>query len=355
MNGLQHSFEYFFSKYNNTSAPFMHKMLSDYSSRKPFEGMQIAHNVPLTQTTLLKIACLKKAGADITVTNPSFMQEDAETINVLRDEGIAYKTLSEVKGTFDFLLDCGAELINQCQATQGIVELTRTGAMRYEHYQDTQVPIVSVDNTRLKSLETCLGTGEGVYRAIASLSSESLNGKNLLIFGFGKVGTGIAYYFSKITQHISVVDMLPERLALIKERGYKAISGELPKEVEIAIKEADIIVTATGIKDIISHSYPYHWFKDKVLANAGAEDEFGFHFAPSEILADKKPVNFTLKEPTLMPFLDPIFYAHNFAIEDALSDQTAGFRPLNLESDHAIVSQWAKHHGWTLKELDSVF
>ena len=333
----------------------MHKMLEDYQIRKPFAGMSIAHNVPLTRTTLLKIACLKASGASLTVTNPSFIKDSPQCLDVLSREGVQFVPLNRLKGSFDFLLDCGAELIEQCHATQGIVELTRTGAIRYEQISDSQVPIVSVDDTRLKSLETCLGTGEGVYRAVSELCPESIADKRILIFGFGKVGTGIAYYFSQKTDHISVVDMLPERLSTIKSRGYEAISAELPKQVEDAIKQADVIITATGIKDILSHSYQHEWFADKVLANAGAEDEFGFNFSDSEILAEKKPVNFSLDEPTLMPFLDPIFYAHNLAIEDALNNQTAGFRALNKSHDQAIIQTWAQYHQWTLEQLNQIF
>ncbi|WP_223669602.1 NAD(P)-dependent oxidoreductase [Kangiella shandongensis] len=345
----------YFALYDPVAAPFMHQMLAQYDKTKPLQGITIVHNVPLTLTTLLKIACLDAAGADVTVTNPSFMHKAPKTIEVLQQEGLRYQPLADIGGSFDLLLDCGAELIEQCHASQGIVELTRTGAMRYEAYQDAHVPIVSVDNTRLKSLETCLGTGEGVYRAIMKLAKKQLHNKKLLIFGFGKVGTGIAYYFSKITQDITVVDMLPERLQRIEKRGYQAVSAELPQQVEAAIKQADIIVTATGIKDLISNSYAPAWFKGKILANAGAEDEFGFNFKESEVLAAKKPVNFALKEPTLMRFLDPIFYAHNLAIEDVLNDTTAGFRPLNQETDKSIVEQWAKHHGWSLDELDRIF
>lgn len=349
------SFKSFFERYTESSAPFMHRMLEEYGSAKPFSGMTIAHNVPLTQTTLLKIACLKASGAEVTVTNPSFIKESPVALEVLASEGIQYRPLHNLNGTFDFLLDCGAELIDSCHATQGIVELTRTGALRYEQWQDSKVPVVSVDDTRLKSLETCLGTGEGVYRAICELSQQPVDQKNILIFGFGKVGTGIAYYFSQKTSNITVVDMLPERLSLIESRGYQAVSAELPQQVKSAIKNADIIVTATGIKDLLSHSYEHDWFRGKILANAGAEDEFGFKFSDTDVLAAKKPVNFVLQEPTLMPFLDPIFYAHNLAIEDALNDTTSGFRPLNKADDISIVETWAEYHGWTVEQLNAIF
>ncbi len=349
------SFDDLFAHYPSNVAPFMHQKLADYKATQPYKGFTIVHNVPLTQTTLLKISCLKAAGADLVVTNPSFMNEDRDAIQVLANEQVPYLPLGSVKGEFDFLLDCGAELVDSCDAHKGIVELTRTGAMRYQQHKEFHVPIVSVDDTRLKCLETCLGTGEGVYRAITEIANVDLTHKNILIFGFGKVGIGIAYYFSKITPNIIIAEADSSRLQLIKQRGYQSIDAKQAQLVEHAAEASDLIITATGLKDIISDNYHSGAFKDKLLANAGAEDEFGFAFEADEVLADKKPVNFILKEPTLMEFLDPIFYAHNLAIDDALSNTQTGFRALDKKTDEAIVNLWAKHHGWTVEQLNAIF
>lgn len=348
-------FDDVFRHYSPDIAPFMHQMFADYQASQPYKGFTIVHNVPLTQTTLMKIACLKAAGADLVVTNPSFMNEDMDAIQVLANEQVPYVPLELVKGEFDFLLDCGAELVDSCHANKGIVELTRTGAMRYQQHKEFHVPIVSVDDTRLKCLETCLGTGEGVYRAITQVADVDLTNKNVLIFGFGKVGIGIAYYFSKITPNIIVVEADSARLKLIEQRGYQSVDARQAQLVERAADKSDLIVTATGLKDIISNNYHPLAFKGKLLANAGAEDEFGFAFEAKDVLADKKPVNFILKEPTLMEFLDPIFYAHNIAIDDALNNTQTGFRALDKKTDEAIVSQWAAHHGWTVEKLNTIF
>ncbi|WP_417446028.1 hypothetical protein [Kangiella sp.] len=349
------SFDDLFAHYPPDVAPFMHQMLADYQATKPYKGFKIVHNVPLTQTTLLKIACLKTAGANLVVTNPSFMNEDRDAIQVLTNEQVPYLPLDSVKGEFDFLLDCGAELVDKCYAHKGIVELTRTGAMRYQRHKEFHVPIVSVDDTRLKCLETCLGTGEGVYRAIRQIANVDLTNKNILIFGFGKVGIGIAYYFSKITTNVIIAEADSSRLQLIEQRGYQSVDAKQAQLIEHAAEASDLIITATGLKDIISDNYHLGAFKDKLLANAGAEDEFGYAFDATEVLADKKPVNFILKEPTLMEFLDPIFYAHNIAIDDALNNTQTGFRALDQKTDEAIVSQWAKHHDWTVEKLNQIF
>lgn len=182
-----------------------------------------------------------------------------------------------------------------------------------------------------------------------------LTNKKILIFGFGKVGIGIAYYFSKITPNIIIAEADSSRLQLIEQRGYQSVDAKQAQLIEHAAEASDLIITATGLKDIISDNYHSGAFKDKLLANAGAEDEFGYAFDATEVLAEKKPVNFILKEPTLMEFLDPIFYAHNIAIDDALNNTKTGFRALDRNTDEAIVSQWAKHHDWTVEKLNEIF
>ncbi|NVK22748.1 MAG: hypothetical protein HWD86_09540 [Kangiellaceae bacterium] len=344
-----------FNQYPQTTAPFMHLMFEQATELLPLKGLSIAHNVPLTQTTLLKIACLQASGAELTVTNPSFMQHDQTTLNWLEQHSIPFKSINSIQGEFDFLLDCGAELDENCTARKGIVELTRTGAIRYQQHSRNQVPIVSVDDSRLKCLETCLGTGEGVYRAITELSQYALSQKNILIFGYGKVGVGIAYYFSKISSSVIIVEPCIKKHDIINERGFTAIDGAIRSQVEQAALEADVIITATGLKNIISDNYNHQCFSNAILANAGAEDEFGYAFEPNQVLANKMPVNFSLVEPTLMAFLDPIFYAHNLACLDILQNSTHGFRPFNSQWDKDIVEQWARHHDWASSELDAIF
>lgn len=66
----------YFKVYPEKDAPFMHQQLLDWERLQPLKGLKIVHHVPVVENTLLKIACLVKAGANVTITHPySFCQQ----------------------------------------------------------------------------------------------------------------------------------------------------------------------------------------------------------------------------------------------------------------------------------------
>ncbi|NVJ96507.1 MAG: hypothetical protein HWE25_00045 [Alphaproteobacteria bacterium] len=348
-------FDELFERFGAEKAPFMHRMRHAWRDERPLDGLRIAHNIPLTLTTLLKLDCLQLAGADLTVSSYSYCPPDDTALVMLKAANIPFKPVDSMTGSYDVLMDCGAELLTRCDASLGAVELTRTGAVAYER-ADPAYPLVSVDNTRLKQLETCLGTGEGVYRSICNLSGRSLEGAHVVIFGFGKVGRGIAHYFGEIAGKVSIVEMLADRQESAASRGYITVSGSHKLEVEELVETADVVVTATGRASVISDYYEAEAFRQgAILANAGAEDEYGLDFDPEEILFNKGPVNFAEAEPTQMQFLDPIFYAHNMAVLDLLAKPKAGFHVLNPVVDDAVMRDWCAFHGRTEAELQAIF
>ena len=298
---------------------------------------------------------LLKGGADLLVSNFSFCTPDDYALKVLAENNIPYKPVNEISGEFDVLMDCGAELLENCIAKIGAIELTRTGAVAYENAK-TPYPVISVDDTRLKQLETCLGTGEGVHRAIVNLAGRDLTDAEVVIFGFGKVGRGIAHYFKTITDNISIVEMDGGRLTVAADRNLNTLNAGDASAVEDRVRGADVVITATGLKDIISKSYDASAFLGgPLLANAGAEDEFGYSFKDRDILGAKIPVNFTENEPTLMKFLDPIFYAHTVALNDLLEGRAPGFHALNSITDNAVMADWCRFHNRTEEELEAIF
>lgn len=349
------AFDFIFEQYGPDVAPFMHRMRQEWADSQPVKGLSLVHNIPLTATTLLKLACLRAGGADLLVTSFSFCEPAPVALETLAEVGIPFERVQDIKGDFDVVLDCGAELMATCRGRLGAVELTRSGAIAYER-SEPDYPVVSVDDTRLKQLETCLGTGEGVYRAICDLASRDLAGADLVLFGFGKVGRGIAHYFKETVGRITVVEMLSDRLQVAEDRGFETVSASHKNEVEALVARADVVVTATGRGGVISDYYdPASFRQGAILANAGAEDEFGAAFSAKDVLFEKGPVNFSQDEPTRMQFLDPIFYAHNLAVLDLLDRPAPGFYPLNKAADDLVMAQWCAHHGRTEAALQTIF
>lgn len=110
------------------------------------------------------------------------------------------------------------------------------------------------------------------------------------------------------------------------------------------------VITATGKENAISDTFKdKHIFKGVHLINMGVHDEYGRLFDRDEVIFDKQGINFSLSEPTLLKYIDPVFYAHNLGVELLLSGKyQAGYYPFPKELDDQIVNRWQVFHDETL-------
>jgi adenosylhomocysteinase len=339
-------FQESFKQYPDKSAPFLHAQCKEWSASRPLRGISILHCIPVVPNTLLKIACLVSAGADVVITNPDFMFANPEALRDLKKNNIPFEAdIPKLKGKkFDLHLDCNAELYRKVGAPGiGSVELTRSGD-DYFQQKEIHFPVVSVDATFTKQLETLFGSAESCGSAIAKLSGLDVTKKTWAIFGFGKVGRGCAYYCYSNQIPVIVVDPDAKARSIAELFGIVSVDPNDLKSLENALAQAEIIVTATGKEHFLS-AYPKEWFKGKILANMGVLDEFGAVFANEEVLNNKLPVNFTLENPTPIHCIDPAMFAHNVAALELLNTQFAnGVHSLSEEMDNFIISAWCRHH-----------
>jgi adenosylhomocysteinase len=84
---------------------------------------------------------------------------------------------------------------------------------------------------------------------------------------------------------------------------------------------------------------------DVYLLNMGAEDEYGDKFSSERVFANKAPINFLLDAPTLIHYIDPIFFAHNKVCLNLLNSDQIGYSPLPSELDIPLINKWSKIHG----------
>ncbi|MGL5742134.1 MAG: adenosylhomocysteinase [Legionella sp.] len=252
--------------------------------------------------------------------------------------------LTLVKEDFDLYFDCGAQL-HQFLGTpkMGAIELTGSGDQFYRQ-QIIDLPVISIDKTLTKQLETVFGCAESSHTAIRQLTGINPIDTSLVIFGFGKIGRGLAYFCQQNKVQVVVVDLCEKQRAVAQKLGIKAISPNEFALLESALIEANVVVTATG-KKAIMNDYPHSWFSGKILANLGIYDEFGPHFSEDEILNHKMAVNFVLKDPTPMKYIDPEFYIHNIAALTLLSEQLSpGVHGIPPELDQSIIQRWCVYH-----------
>src|SRR5215813_5831260 len=90
--------------------PFLEGAKRRSIRRRPYAGLKVLHNVPLTGETVCKLEVLALGGAELVVTSPSFMTPDPASVAALERAGIEFRGEYRFTEEFDVLLDCGGEL-----------------------------------------------------------------------------------------------------------------------------------------------------------------------------------------------------------------------------------------------------
>ncbi|MEM9461700.1 MAG: DUF3293 domain-containing protein [Myxococcota bacterium] len=338
-----------YALYDRRDMLFMQRAKRRALRHRPYAGLSILHNVPLTMETLFKLEVLLAGGADLTVTSTTFMQPNPKAVEIVRAMDVRLQLEHRFDDmAFDVCLDVAGELYGKVEPRLGTVEITRTGSLRYRASTPTY-PVIAVDDCRVKELETILGTGEGFVRSFIELTHESLTDKTVLVFGYGKVGKGIVRALRPHTDRVTIVDRETLACAEARRAGVRAIDAADTETVQAAAREAFVVVTATGRASVISGHYRADAFRGRYLANMGGEDEFGDEFCADEVLYDKRPVNFSSSRPTLMRYLDPVFHAHNLGIDLLrMGNLAPGVHPFPEFLAEDIVDQWEQRFGETI-------
>ena len=113
-------------------------------------------------------------------------------------------------------------------------------------------PTINIDDSYLKGLEGLYGTGEAFVRAIKKHVQVSIRNKNFVIFGYEKIGRGVVRYLSRQTENITIVEKDTNQIGLAKQLGHDALNVDEIDKVKQAVGHAFCIVTATGIKGMLS-------------------------------------------------------------------------------------------------------
>lgn len=257
---------------------------SEYS----LEGLKVAMSIHLEAKTAYLAVTLKRLGADVVITGSNPLSTQDDVAEALKDFGItvyAKRTTSEEK-YFSFLhevlnhepdliLDDGADLTvlahmerkDALKKLKGVSEETTTGVRRLENLEKSgilRVPAIAVNNAKMKFMfDNRYGTGQSTLDSIMRNTNLLIAGKNFLVAGYGWCGRGIAMRAHGLGAKVMVTEVDPIKAIEAVMDGF-----EVGKIEELAPK-ADFIVTATGVKDILSEEVIKNLKDGVVLANAG--------------------------------------------------------------------------------------
>lgn len=335
-------------QFSTAEYPCIYEQMERFAREQPFAGKRVLYAAPLTRNTQVSLLAMLAGGAELTVSWPEIVKPDKEVLTLLKSEGIrCYERVPDTL-SFDVILDCCGIHANH-RAEAGYVELTRSGLPYYEELKGK--PCLDIDSTFVKHIETVLGTGDGLLRAIKQTFGDDVAGQKVVLFGYGKVGQGIAKALLSSGANLTIAE-LNEELAL--PEGVSFISAADKESVVNAVQQADYVITATGLKNVIQDNYSVAAFLEAKgqLINMGAEDEYGDQFPESSVLNGKLPFNFILDEPTRMVYMDPIFALYNECAALLLTQQwPEGIRQPPEALVYAIADQFCREHGYTREEL----
>ena len=264
---------------------------------RPLAGLRVLCGTPLFLNTLAQFATLLSGGADLAVAYSDELGYDPAIPDFLAGIGLTLCHGAEEAaacGPFDAVLDCSA-LNRGVSVRLGYCELTRSGVHVYES-DPPDKPVFTADSGRIKSIETVLGTGDGCLRGLRHIGVDPA-GKTVLLFGHGRVGRGIEYALTQAGATMRIVDPAQGRVF-----------------TPALLNGADIIVSATGVRDALAPFAQLLLDSGALLVNMGADDEFGPGVPPDRAVNAKRPVNFMLPEPTSTHYIDPTLALHNAGI-----------------------------------------
>lgn len=319
--------------YDASDHPALIQQTEQWRTAKPFAGMRILDASPVFANTLAKYIPLLAGGADLIVSLSPLLPHDRKTVGLLGQVGIPVVTDRDSSTEHDVVLDCAGVLAATPTRT-GYVELTKSG----EHlYESCRHPVFLADDSRIKHIETTLGTGDGFIRGLAHFGHSDLSGRSLVVFGSGKVGRGAALKARGAGADVTLIDPDPHAHP-------PADCTQIPTDdvdaVRTRLASAWCVVSATGVRGALDPWAESLIHSDAVLANLGADDEFGPHMPAERVLNDKAPVNFALAEPTRLRYLDATFALHNAcALELLAGGQHAGLNrpPRGVEDEILAV------------------
>ena len=276
--------------------PGLMQLREEYSNLKPLKGARIAGCLHMTIQTAVLIETLVDLGADVTWSSCNIFSTQDHAAAAIAAAGIpvyAWKGMNEEefewcieqtlffgseKKPLNMILDDGGDLTNMVldkypelvRNIKGLSEETTTGVLRlYERMKKGTLPLPAInvnDSVTKSKFDNKYGCKESAVDAVRRSTDIMLAGKRVLVAGYGDVGKGTVASFSGAGAIVTVSEIDPICALQAAMDGYEV------KKIDSVIEKMDIIVTATGNKDIITGEH-FKKMKDKtIVCNIGHFD-----------------------------------------------------------------------------------
>jgi adenosylhomocysteinase len=276
--------------------PGLMALRDEFSGKKPLKGARIAGCLHMTIQTAVLIETLVELGAEVQWSSCNIFSTQDHAAAAIAKRGIAVfawkgMTTEEfdwcIEQTLLFgterkpltmILDDGGDLTNMVldkypelvKEIRGLSEETTTGVHRlYERMKNGMLPLPAInvnDSVTKSKFDNKYGCKESLVDAIRRATDIMMAGKVAVVAGYGDVGKGSCASLRGAGVRVIVTEIDP--ICALQA----AMDGFEVKKMKDAVREADIIVTATGNKDVITEKH-FKLMKDKaIVCNIGHFD-----------------------------------------------------------------------------------
>ncbi len=276
--------------------PGLMSLREEYGDSKPLAGARIAGCLHMTIQTAVLIETLTALGAEVTWSSCNIFSTQDHAAAAIAATGVpvfAWKgmneeefdwcieqTLTAFEGDqpLNMILDDGGDLTNMVldrfpelvKDIKGISEETTTGVLRlYDRVKAGTLPIPAIninDSVTKSKFDNKYGCKESAVDAIRRATDVMMAGKVAVVGGYGDVGKGTAQSLRGAGARVIVTEIDP--ICALQA----AMDGFEVKKMSTAIPRADIVITATGNKDIITEEH-FKMMNDKtIVCNIGHFD-----------------------------------------------------------------------------------
>lgn len=271
-----------------------------FMKEKPFKGIKVAMALHVEAKTGIFALLLKEGGASVNMASCNPLSSDDSVVQSLKndysmnvfakkgeDEKEYYENLNRALDIGpDIIVDDGGDLVKLVHGARkellpnviGGNEETTTGVVRLRAMEKEgalKFPMFDVNDAQMKHLfDNRYGTGQSTLDGIMNATNILIAGKKVVVAGYGFCGKGIALRMKGMGAMVSVTEIDPVKANEALMEGFRV------ERMEDAIKTADMVVTATGMKDVVTYDHMLKAKKDIILANSG---HFNNEIAVSEL------------------------------------------------------------------------
>ena len=268
--------------------PGLMAIREEFAAAKPLKGARIAGCLHMTIQTAVLIETLIELGAEVTWSSCNIFSTQDHAAAAIAAKGIpvfAWKGMNEdefnwcIEQTIfafeggkalNMILDDGGDLTNLVfdhypeltKDIRGLSEETTTGVLRlYDRIKNgtLMMPAINVNDSVTKSkIDNKYGCKESLVDAIRRATDVMMAGKVAVVCGYGDVGKGSAASLQGAGARVIVTEIDP--ICALQA----AMDGFEVKKFNSVVHLGDIIVTATGNKNIVQGSH-FEKMKDKVI------------------------------------------------------------------------------------------